>query len=117
MALPDVGPVTLASVKAQLGVADDTDDLALAATAAAVNAVVRQLPVAGRADGAASWGLPELADVLLGANMLAARLWARRNSPEGVATFGAEGPAYVQRNDPDVAMLLQMGPWARPVVG
>jgi hypothetical protein len=53
----------------------------------------------------------------LGAAMLAARLWRRRNSPEGVATFTADGAVYVQRNDPDVAMLLGIGSYAPPVVG
>jgi hypothetical protein len=49
--------------------------------------------------------------------MLAARLYRRRNSPEGVATFTADGAVYVQRNDPDVGMLLGIGSWAPPVVG
>ena len=53
----------------------------------------------------------------LGATMLAARLYRRRNSPEGVATFTAEGAVYVQRNDPDVALLLGIGSYAPPVVG
>jgi hypothetical protein len=34
-----------------------------------------------------------------------------------VAAFTAEGAVYVQRNDPDVAMLLQLGVYAPPVVG
>jgi hypothetical protein len=49
----------------------------------------------------------------LGAAMLGARLYRRRNSPEGVATFTADGAVYVQRNDPDVAMLLGIGAYAR----
>jgi hypothetical protein len=53
----------------------------------------------------------------LGAAMLAARLYRRRNSPEGVATFTAEGAVYVQRNDPDIGMLLGIGAYAPPVVG
>jgi hypothetical protein len=53
----------------------------------------------------------------LGALMLAARLYRRRNSPEGVATFAADGAVYVQRNDPDIAMLLGIGSYAPPVVG
>lgn len=53
----------------------------------------------------------------VGATMLAARLWRRRNSPEGVATFTADGAMYVQRNDPDIAMLLGIGAYAPPVVG
>ena len=53
----------------------------------------------------------------LGAKMLGARLWRRRNSADGVQTFTAEGVAYVQRNDPDIAMLLGIGSYAPPVVG
>jgi hypothetical protein len=34
-----------------------------------------------------------------------------------VATFTADGAVYVQRNDPDVAMLLGLGAYAPPVVG
>ena len=57
------------------------------------------------------------ADHQLGALMLAVRLYRRRDSPAGVESFGADGPAYVQRNDPDVAMLLGLGSYAPPVVG
>ena len=53
----------------------------------------------------------------LGATMLAARLYRRRNSPEGVATFTADGALYVQRNDPDIGWLLGIGNNAPPVVG
>lgn len=44
----------------------------------------------------------------LGARMLAARLWRRRNSPEGVASFTGEGVIYVRRNDPDIAEQLRL---------
>jgi hypothetical protein len=54
---------------------------------------------------------------VLGAKLLGARLYRRRNSPEGVATFAAEGAVYVQRNDPDIAMTLGIGQYAPPVVG
>ena len=52
-----------------------------------------------------------------GATLLGARLYRRRNSPAGVETFGQLGAVYVMRNDPDVAMLLKLGPYARPQVG
>lgn len=52
-----------------------------------------------------------------GAMMLAARLYRRRNSPEGVASFTGEGAVYVQRNDPDLALTLGLGGYAPPVVG
>lgn len=44
----------------------------------------------------------------LGARMLAARLWKRRNSPEGVAAFTGEGVVYVRRTDPDIAEQLRL---------
>jgi hypothetical protein len=80
-------------------------------TTAAVNAVVRRwLPVPAE-------GQPWPADQVVGAVMLAGRIYTRRNSPAGVATFGAEGAVYVQRNDPDVAMLLGLGPYQSLAVG
>lgn len=52
-----------------------------------------------------------------GATMLAARIYRRRNSPAGVESFGELGPLYVQRNDPDIAILLGLGSYRRPAVG
>lgn len=53
----------------------------------------------------------------LGAVMLIARLDRRRNSPSGVDTVTEMGPVYVSRRDPDVAQLLEIGTWGKPVVG
>lgn len=83
----------------------------LAPTVAAVNRFVRRIH---NPDPSGSWA----EDHALGATMLAARLYRRRKSVEGVmAAFSAAGPAYVSRTDPDVAMLLQLGPYAVPTVG
>ncbi len=49
--------------------------------------------------------------------MLIARFDRRRNSPAGVDTVTEMGPVYVSRRDPDVAQLLELGTWHRPVVG
>jgi len=115
--LPDDGPATLDGVKLQLGIdaADVRDDPQLQVRVDAVNAQVRRWPVAQVAAGQPDWAMA--ADVVLGANMLAARLYRRKNSPDGVLPFGAEGAVYVQRNDPDVAQLLGLGTWAKPVIG
>jgi hypothetical protein len=107
---PVEGPATVAAVNTSLKVTDPDDLDELALTVAAVNAVVRR------------WHVPRSGgewrpDHVHGAKMLARRLWRRRNSPEGVATFTADGAVYVQRNDPDVALLLQLGQHAPPVVG
>ena len=57
------------------------------------------------------------ADLRLGAIMLAARMYRRRNSPAGVEALGELGPVYVSRNDPDLAQLLKLGRYATPKVG
>lgn len=109
---PAPGPALAAAVARQLSKSDDDAAVLekLAPTVAAVNAVVRRW-LSPLPDG--SWS----PDHINGATMLAARLYRRRNSVEGVATFTADAPVYVQRNDPDIAMQLQLGTWAPPVVG
>lgn len=52
------------------------------------------------------------------AGLLAAgRLWARKGSPAGLASYGEFGAAEILRLDPDVARLLGVGRHARPAVG
>lgn len=52
------------------------------------------------------------------AGLLAAgRLWERRNTPAGLASFAEFGAADILRVDPDVARLLGTGRHARPAVG
>ena len=46
-----------------------------------------------------------------------ARLYARRNTPTGLASFGEFGASDILRFDPDVARLLGTGRHARPRVG
>lgn len=53
----------------------------------------------------------------LGTIMLISRFDRRRNSPSGVDTITEMGPVYVSRRDPDVAQLLELGSWQKPVVG
>lgn len=55
--------------------------------------------------------------VVLGSALLAARLYARRSSPAGLASFGEFGPAAVLREDADVARLLGLARYARPRIG
>lgn len=114
--LPDGGPATRAGVKAHLSydVDDNTDDVFIDAIVAGVNAFVRGIATAVRSQGREEWHEMTTA----GALMLAARLVRRRNSPDGIASFNAAGGvAYVQRTDPDVAMLLELGNQQRPAVG
>lgn len=109
------GPAAAETVAAWLQGGGSAEDVA--AVVAAVNAVVRRwcTPSTTLEDGTpvTAWD----ADVVLGATMLAGRLWRRRNSPAGVESFAGDAAVYVQRNDPDVALLLQMGTYAKPAVG
>jgi len=113
--LPAQGPATLGGVRAFLryAEADVSDNAELEGIAAAVNALVRTWPCCAESQGAEAF----TANVTRGADMMAGRLFRRRESPAGVAAFGELGAVYVMRNDPDVAMLLGLGSWAKPMVG
>lgn len=113
--LPEGGPATLALIRAKLKLRpEDTDhDDVLTEHAEAVNYMVRRWPVSQLAVDANEWP----ASITTGAVMLAVRLWRRKDSPAGVETFGQLGGAYVMRNDPDIAMLLQLGSYQRPGIG
>jgi hypothetical protein len=111
--LPSEGPATLEGVRDFLRITDTTDDDRITAVVTAVNARVRTWPCVLDSVDAEAF----TANVTEGATMLAGRLFRRRESPAGVAAFGEAGPVYVMRNDPDVAMLLNLGTWARPQVG
>lgn len=113
--LPVDGPAELDTVKAHLKITDAADDAALQQVVDAVNAKVRGFRVVSVADGAGDW--TNFPNVVQGAVMLAARLFRRRNTPDGVLAFGGDAPLYVQRNDPDVALLLGLGSHGKPAVG
>lgn len=60
----------------------------------------------------------EVSPALVQAGVLAAaRLYARRSSPAGLASFGEFGAAEVLRGDPDVTRLAGLGRHAEPRVG
>lgn len=116
MPQPAADPVTLAAVKTYLSLDDAGDDGRLAPVVAAVNLFIR------RTEKALRFGLldprpdPDVwpADLVHGGVMLAARLHRRRNSTTGVEAFAASGPVYVRRNDPDIALMLDLD---APMVG
>lgn len=114
MPQPAAEPTTTPAVKAYLSLTDAADDAVIDGVVAAVNVFVRRTEKArayGLADPApADWA----ADVKQGAKMLAARLFRRKNSPNGVEAFAVAGPVYVRRNDPDIAMMLDLD---APMVG
>ena len=113
--LPVGGPTSVELVKVQLSIkSEDTrDDAQLTSIVAAVNNLVRGMAVSEAAVGQATW--PDR--IILGASMLGARLFRRRNSPAGVESFGQLGATYVMRNDPDIAQLLQLGTYQAPQLG
>lgn len=116
MPQPTDGPATLEATKLQLQLEDTVDDTYITSVVDAVNVTVRDMayPLSITADPApAEWP----ADILLGSNMLAARLVRRRNSPSGVEALTDAGAAYVSRNDPDISQLLRIGANAKPMVG
>lgn len=111
--LPTGGPATPEAVTIEAGpIPAGTEPLVVEAVEA-VNVMVRSLPAAALAVGQEEWP----ADLIKGANMLAGRLYRRRNSPNGVESFGDLGPVYVQRRDPDIGMLLSIGSHSFPGVG
>lgn len=62
--------------------------------------------------------IPSESDASLAATMLAARLYRRRNSPEGVQGVTPDGLAIgIVRSDPDIARLLRIDQFSTPQVG
>jgi hypothetical protein len=56
---------------------------------------------------AAQWGWPSVPQAVYEATLLLAnRRWFRKDSPEGVAGKGTDGPIQVSRFDPDIEDLL-----------
>ncbi|MFW0784507.1 hypothetical protein AAFP35_08280 [Gordonia sp. CPCC 206044] len=101
-------PVTPEQVITYLGVAGSRDEEAISAVVDGVNSLL----IAWKGD-LDEWP----AHFITGGVMLASRVYRRRNSPAGVENFGDVGVVYVQRNDPDVAQLLELGVYKRPQVG
>lgn len=81
----------------------------------ATNALVSRLPDINTVDvdGVPTWA----ADTKLGAIMLAARLYTRRNSPNGIEALNEGGATYVSRYDSDIARMLNIDQHAYPRVG
>ena len=68
-------------------------------------------------DGAGQQIMEPSPDVVLGAKMLAARLWRRRNSPNGVEAITDAGTSFVARYDSDISRLLRLDGFAAPRIG
>lgn len=114
--LPENGPAIVEDVQARLTVQTPLtapEVIVLGDIVDAVNDLVRRLPVADRAVDEDEWP----AAIKLGATQLALRLWRRKDSMDGVVQFAGDAPVYVQRNDPDLAQLLELGPYSGAAVG
>jgi hypothetical protein len=122
--LPETEPVTAAAVKKLPYVGselDDDENERLDGIVAAVNSFLRDLPVSDRVRvdttqedaNLLSWP-PRIVE---GGLMLAGRLWRRKDTPGGVSVLGDQGAVYVRRNDPDVALLLELGEHGIPAAG
>ena len=81
-------------------------DEAMRACAQAAVSFVGSLP-SGRA--------PWTDTVALGATMLTARLYRRRNSPAGIEALTDLGTSYVSRYDSDIARMLRIDAFMGPV--
>ncbi|MDN5666940.1 MAG: hypothetical protein L0G87_00925 [Renibacterium salmoninarum] len=81
---------------------------------AAVNAFLSSLPTIATtkdADGKTVWA----EQTSLAAVMLAARLYRRRNSPNGVEALTDSGASYVSRYDSDISRLLRIDGFTPPI--
>lgn len=101
--------IDVAAVKAWLRLTDTADDDLLDQVVAGTNAWVSgSVPVVAN-DPATAWG----EDVTLGATMLAARWYRRRNTPSGIEA-STDNVVYLPRRDGDVDTLLHLN---RPALG
>lgn len=99
-----------------LGTAASSEDDALASAVAAANAMAKQWrPDVTLDDTGAELALwPPQIDQ--GALTYAARLYGRRGSVAGVASFTEAGVSLIPRLDPDVRSLWELGEYQRNVV-
>lgn len=116
--------VTAESVRLWLGI--PATDVALEDATAATNAYVTRLGlplVPLLVDGIAALDdngqqiMAPAADTVLGAKMLAARIYRRRNSPNGVEAITEAGTSFVARYDSDISRLLKLDGYAGPRIG
>lgn len=99
-------------VRAWLKLEPGADDAVLELAVGATNAWVATVPYVANlepTDPVTPWP----ADVVLGATMLAARWYRRRNTPAGIEAF-TDNVVYLPRRDGDVDYLLHL---TRPALG
>jgi hypothetical protein len=104
------GPATLPGTLALVSLGEDDAAGSVAAAVEATNSLVRGW-LTPAPDG--EWAPHHR----YGANLLAGRLWRRKDSPGGMMQFGMEAAVYVAGNWPDVALMLGLGEYRVPRVG
>lgn len=88
-------------------------DQTAAQVVAATNSFVSSLPSIRKHPETGDWH----PDTILGATMLAARLWRRRNSPNGVEAVTEAGTSFVARYDSDISRLLRLDGYGPARIG
>ncbi|NUL43736.1 hypothetical protein F7P69_00775 [Cellulosimicrobium funkei] len=103
--------ITTADVIDWSGMEVEVTDFHMVEVVAATNTYVEGLPSIDREEDG-SWS----ANTRLGALMLASRLYRRKDSPAGVMSLG-DTSTFVSRWDDDLARLLNLQAWRKPMVG
>lgn len=105
--------VAIADVIEWLRLPTGVDEDILVDVCNAVTVWVNRLPcvVDGLEDGQ-----PWTDDIRLGATMLTARFYRRRNSPSGIDTVTDAGAIYLPRRDADVDTLLLLNEYNRAAI-
>lgn len=92
-----------------MGLTQDVE--ALASIVPAVNRLVEDLANIDREEDGTWSGTTRL-----GATLLAARLYKRKDTASGM-TGGVDGALYVARFDSDIDRLLHLGAFRKPIIG
>ena len=91
---------------------DTEETAALALVVDAVNVYVEALPSIDRDLALDQWA----GTTRLGAIMLAARIYRRKNSPGGIESVG-DTMTFVSRYDSDISRLLNIDSFRKPSIG
>jgi hypothetical protein len=109
---------TVEGLKTYLGLApaEAPDDAAMASAVAAANAMAMRWRPDVTLDDAGAELATWPAQIDQGAYTYAARLYGRRGSVAGIASFTEAGVSMIPRLDPDVRSLWELGEYQRNVV-
>lgn len=115
MPVPHITPQMIATyLKIDMPVAPtDPDTVLLNQISAMMDGLVFETVPEVRAlpDPVAAWPAP----IEHAALMMAGRIFTRRRSPTGIATYTETGgPVYTPRWDPDIEKMMGIGKWAPP---